>query len=61
MHFQENTIFDLDFGVKVTNNVAQYLMHHSDYVPSMFEVVTYSRLVEDAFTRKYITSTLYSL
>ena len=24
MHLQENTLFDLDFGVKVTWNVAQY-------------------------------------
>ena len=31
MHYQENTLFDLDTkvkGVKVTQNVAQYPQHH---------------------------------
>ena len=28
MHLQENTLFDIDLGVKVTQNVAQYPRHH---------------------------------
>ena len=28
MHLQENTLFDLDLGVKVTQNVAQFPGHH---------------------------------
>ena len=28
MHLQEITLFDLDLGVKVTQNVAQYPLHH---------------------------------
>ena len=26
MHLQENTLFDLDLGIKVTRNVAQFLL-----------------------------------
>ena len=31
MHLQENILFDLDLGVKVTRNVAQYPLHHVTY------------------------------
>ena len=40
MHLQENSIFDLDLGVKVTRNVAQYPLHHVTYSPTKFEVAT---------------------
>ena len=40
MHLQENTLFDLDFGVKVTQNVANYPQHHVTYVPAKFDVAT---------------------
>ena len=40
MHLQENTLFDLDLGVKATQNVAQYLLHHVTYSPTKFEVAT---------------------
>ena len=53
MHLQENTLFDLDLGVKVTQNVAQYPLHHVTYAPAKFEVAT-SNSLGDPFTRKYI-------
>ena len=39
MHLQENTLFDLDLGTKVTQNVAQYPQHHVTYAPSKFDVL----------------------
>ena len=36
MHLQENTFFDL--WVKVTQNIAQYPLHHVTYAPAQFEV-----------------------
>ena len=54
MHLQENTLFDLDLGVKVTRNVAQYTRHHVTYVPAEFDVASPHGYGEDAFTRKYI-------
>ena len=52
MHLQENTLYDLDLGV--TQNVAQYPLHHVTYAPTKFEVATSNSLVGDAFTIKYI-------
>ena len=43
----------LTFGPKVTQNVAQYPLHHVTYSAAKFEVVT-SNGLGDAFTRKYI-------
>ena len=54
MHLQENTLYDLDLGVKVTYNVAQYSPHHVIYAPAKFEVAKSNRLGEEALTRKYI-------
>ena len=54
MHLQENSIFDLDLGVKVTRNVAQYPLHHVTYSATKFEVATSNCLGGDTFTRKYI-------
>ena len=51
MHLQENSIFDL--GVKVTQNVAQYPLHHVNYSATKFEVATSNSLGGDTFTRKY--------
>ena len=45
--------FDLDLGVKVTQNVAQYPLHHVTYSATKFEVATSTCLVGDTFTRKY--------
>ena len=54
MHLQENTLHDLELGVKVTQNVAQYHPHYVTYAPAKFEVVMSNGLGEDVFTRKYI-------
>ena len=54
MHIQENTLFDLDLGVKITQNVAQYPLHHVTYAPAKFPVATLNSLGGDAVTRKYI-------
>ena len=53
MHLQENTLFDLDSKVKVTQNVAQYPLHHVTYAVTKFEVAK-SNGLGDVFTRKYI-------
>ena len=54
MHLPENKLFDLDFGVKVTGNVAQYPQHHVTFAPTKFNVATSHGKKEDALTRKYI-------
>ena len=53
MDLQEST-YDLDLGVKVTQNVAQYHPHHVTYAPDNFEVAMSNGLGEDALARKYI-------
>ena len=40
MHLQENTLFDLDLGIKVTQNVAQYPLHHVTYAPAKFDIAS---------------------
>ena len=52
MHLQENTLYDLDLVVKVTQNVVQYPSNHMTY--AHFEVVMSNSLGEDGFTRKNI-------
>ena len=42
MHLQENSLFE--FGVKVTQNVTQYPLHHVTYSATKFEVATSNRL-----------------
>ena len=56
MHLQENTLFDIDLGIKVTQNVARYPLHHVAYAYTCtkFEVATSNSLGGDAFTSKYI-------
>ena len=54
MHLHENALFDLDFGVKVTQDVAKYPLHHVTYSDTKFEVSTSDGLGGDAFTKKYI-------
>ena len=46
--------FDLELGVKVTKNVAQYSLHNVTYAATTFEVTTSNGLGGDTFTRKYI-------
>ena len=52
MHLQENTVIDLDLGVKVTQDVAQYPLCHVTYAPAKFEVATLNGL-GDAIISKY--------
>ena len=43
--------FDLDLGVKVTQNVTQYPLHHVIYASTKFEVARSNGLGEDTITR----------
>ena len=52
MYLQENTLFDVDCGVKVTQNVAQYPLHHVTVAPAKFEIATCKCFEGDAFTIK---------
>ena len=54
MHLQENTLYDLDLVVKVTQNVVQYPPNHMTYAPAKFEIAMSNSLGEDAFTSKYM-------
>ena len=53
MGLQESKLYDLDLGVKVTQNVAQYHPHHVTYSPVNFEVAMSNGSGEDLFTRTY--------
>ena len=57
MHFQENTLYDLDLVVKVTQNVVQCPPNHMTYAPAKFEVATSNSLGEEV---NYMTLTLES-
>ena len=50
MHLQENAVFNLDLGVKVTQDVAQYPLHHVAYSFAKFDVATFNSS-GDAFKR----------
>ena len=52
MHLQENTLYDRDLGVKVTQNVPQCPLLHVTYAPTQLEVTRSKGLGGDAFTRK---------
>ena len=52
MLLHKNKLFYLEFGAKVTQNVAQYHLHHVTYAPSKFEIARSSGLGRGAFTRK---------
>ena len=52
MHLQENTVFDLALGIKVTQDVAQHPLHNVTYAFAKFDVGTFNGK-GDAFTRKY--------
>ena len=63
MHLQENTLFNLDPKVKVTQNVAQYPLRHVTYRAARYEAVS-SQGLGDVFTRKkhsyeMLSSTLF--
>ena len=54
MKLHENILFDIDLGVKVTQEVVQYPLHHVPYSDTKFQVDTSNGLGGDAFTREYI-------
>ena len=45
---------DLELGVKVTQNVSKYHLHHVTYLGTKFEVATSYGSGGDTFTRDYI-------
>ena len=47
----QHLTFDLDLGVKVTRNVAQYPLHHVTYSTTKLKVATSNGLGGDTFTR----------
>ena len=49
----KNTVFELDQGIKVTQDVVKYSLHHMSYAHVKFEVAKSNGLGGDAFTRKY--------
>ena len=56
MHSHENTLFELDLGVKVTQDVVRYPLHHVTYSDTKFEVSTSDSLGGDVFTKiHYLT------
>ena len=57
MHLHENALLYLDLGVKVTQDVAQYPLHHVTYSNTKFEVARSNSLGGDAFTK----NTLFDL
>ena len=54
MHLHEIALFDLEIGVKVTQDVAKYPLHHVTYSDTKFEVSTSDSLGGDAFTKIHI-------
>ena len=54
MQLQENTLFDLDLEIKVTQNATRYPPDEVTYAPAKFEVATPNSLRRCVFIRKYI-------
>ena len=54
MDLQESKLYDLDLGVKVTQNVAHDHPHHVTYAPVNFEIAMSNGSGADSFTRRYI-------
>ena len=54
MNLHENTLFDLDLWVKVSQDFAKYPLYHVTYSGTKFEVATSDCLGGDAFTKKKI-------
>ena len=36
MHLKENTFFDIDLGIKITQNIAQHPLYYVTYSPAFF-------------------------
>ena len=61
MDLQESKLYDLDLGVKVTQNVAKYHPHHVTYAPVNFEVAMSNGSGEDSFTRTLFDLGIFDL
>ena len=61
MHLPENTLFDLDLGINVTRNVAQYPLHHVTYLGTKFKVAMSNGLGGDAFTINVMDAQTHTL
>ena len=61
MHLHENTLFDLDIGVKVTQDVAKYLLHHVTYSDTKVEVATSDGVGGDAFTKTHYLAVYFDV
>ena len=53
MHLHENALFDLDFGVKVTQDVAKYPLHHVTYSEQSLKFL-HLTVYEEMHLQKYI-------
>ena len=53
MHLHENTLFDLDLGFKVTQDVAMYPLYRVTYSDTKVEVAT-SDVLGEMHLQKYI-------
>ena len=51
MHLQENSVFNLDLGSKVTRDVAQCPQYHVTYAPANFEVAASIGSEVNTFTK----------
>ena len=59
MYLKENTLFDLDLGVQVTRNVAQYPLHQVTYSATKFEVHLQEMWRTDGLTDGWTTDRLW--
>ena len=62
MHLQENTLFEIELGVKVTRNIPQYPRHHVSYAPAQFDYCNIPRLMRRCIYKKihWLTLTIGS-
>ena len=51
---------DLDLGIKVTQNVAQYPLHHVAYSATTFELATSNGFRGDTITRNVLSGSTHS-
>ena len=49
--FTRNTFYDIDFGVKITQNVTQKPLYHLTYAPTKFEAATSNSLGDQGHTK----------
>ena len=57
MHLHKNTLFYIDLGAKVTQDLAKYPLYRVTYSDTKFEVATSDRLEKKSINKKkhYLT------